>query len=321
VSLTDGRKYYRSARDYRLMQQESDALCREYGLSVIENPEKGRAKHYAEQEAERAGRPTWRGLVKSDVDAAIRQAVTERQFFENLRRQGYAIKVGKDISVRPPGKERFVRLQRNFGEDYAIERIRRRILAQSRAERQIIPPDPPPQKARIAGTIHKARKLTGLRALYFYYLYRMGVLPRKRARAPNPKRVYFLFREDIRHMQNIAREIRLMVRHGIDTTEQLAAHKEGAAAQIAALSDARKRLRNRARGIRDGNGQAALKSEIAALSEKIGALRREVNLCDGIERRSLRLREKLCAARADESAREKFKGKEVNRDEPFRRRR
>ena len=44
--------------------------------------------------------------------------------------------------------------------------------------------------------------MTGLRALYFYYLYRMGVLPK--TREPNPKRVYFLFREDIRHMQDIA---------------------------------------------------------------------------------------------------------------------
>lgn len=54
--------------------------------------------------------------------------MTERQFFDNLRKRGYEVKVGKDISVRPPGKERFVRLERNFGEDYSLEGIRRRIL-------------------------------------------------------------------------------------------------------------------------------------------------------------------------------------------------
>lgn len=116
VSMVDGKKYHRTKQDYFNMQQESDALCREYGLSVIEEPESGRAKHYGEWKAEQDGRQTWRGMVKSDVDAAIRQSMTERQFWDNLRKLGYEIKIGKDISVRPPGKERFVRLRRNFGE-------------------------------------------------------------------------------------------------------------------------------------------------------------------------------------------------------------
>lgn len=96
------------------MQAVSDALCREYGLSVIENPQPGKGKHYGEWRAEQEQRPTWRGIVRSDVDAVIRQSMTERQFFENLHRKGYEVKVGKDISVRPPGKERFVRLARNL---------------------------------------------------------------------------------------------------------------------------------------------------------------------------------------------------------------
>ena len=28
------------------MQRESDRLCREYGLSVIENPQRGKSQHY-----------------------------------------------------------------------------------------------------------------------------------------------------------------------------------------------------------------------------------------------------------------------------------
>jgi hypothetical protein len=241
VSHIDGIKFHRNENDYYDMQKASDALCRDYGLSVIEEPKRGKSKHYAEWQAERSGHPTWRGMVKSDVDAAIRQSMTERQFFDNLRKMGYEIKAGKDISVRPPGKERFVRLARNFGEDYAIEGIRRRLLAQSRPERTIIPPDPPPKRARLIGNLHTARKVTGLRALYFYYLYRMGAIPKRRE--PNPKQAYFLFREDIRHMQDMAREIRLMAKHGIDTAEQLTAYKDGAAKQITELSATRKHLR------------------------------------------------------------------------------
>jgi hypothetical protein len=318
VSMVDGKKYYRSESDYYKMQRESDALCREYKLSVIEEPKRGKSKHYAEWQAERNGHPTWRGMVKSDVDTAIRQSMTERQFFDNLRKMGYEIKTGKDISVRPPGKERFVRLTCNFGEDYAIEGIRRRILAQDRPERTIIPADTPPKRAYFKGNVHTARKVTGLRALYFYYLYRMGVIPKRRE--PNPKQVYFLFREDIRHMQDIAREIRLMSKHGIDTTEQLTAHKTGANTQIVELSGMRKHLRNQTRSIRDEDALASVKAEITALSVQITELRREVRSCENIESRSVEMKDKIHRAKEAEIA-EKSKTKELMKDEPFRRRR
>lgn len=65
VSFVDGIKFYRSEKDYYDMQKESDRLCREYGLSVIENPQRGKSKHYGEWRAEQEGRPTWRGLIKA----------------------------------------------------------------------------------------------------------------------------------------------------------------------------------------------------------------------------------------------------------------
>ena len=315
VSMVDGRKYYRSNQDYYNMQKESDSLCREYGLSVIENPKHGKSKHYGEWKAEQDGRQTWRGMVKSDVDATIRGSMTERQFWDNLRKRGYEIKQGKDISLRPPGKERFVRLCRNFGDEYTIEGIRKRILAQTRPERHSIPPDPPPKRAHFKGTLHKARRMTGLRALYFYYLYRMGVLPK--TREPNPKRVYFLFREDIRFMQNIARETRLLVTCRIDTAEQLTVHKDGLAAQFKPVCIQRKRLRHQARSIQDEEKSTAIKSEIAALSMKICELRREVKLCEDIEMRSSVMRDKIRRAQEDE----KTQGKELTKHEPLRGRR
>ena len=42
VSFLDGRKYHRTKQDYRDMRRASDRLCREYGLSVIRQPERRR---------------------------------------------------------------------------------------------------------------------------------------------------------------------------------------------------------------------------------------------------------------------------------------
>ena len=113
-------------------------MCREYGLSVIENPQRGKSKHYGEWRAEQEGRPTYLSLIKADVDTAIRQSMTERQFFYRLRQMGYDIKVGKDITVRPPNYPRGRKLMRNFGEDYSMENIRKRILAQRRPRTTLI---------------------------------------------------------------------------------------------------------------------------------------------------------------------------------------
>lgn len=312
VSWVDGIRYHRTQKDYYNMQKESDVLCCEYGLSVIENPKRGKSKHYGEWRAEQEGKPTYRSLIKSDVDAAIRQSMTERQFFENLHRMGYETKSGKYFAVCPPGKNKFFRLPKNLGENYTLENICRRILAQDRPDRKIIPPDLPPKKMVLKGNLNNAKRLTGLRALYFHYLYRMGILPRKRV--PSPKQVYFLFREDIRFIQNISKETRLLVEHKIDTAQQLTAYKVGLAAKSKELCVARKHLRYQSRSIKDEEKLAAIKAEIAALTNNIGALRREVKLCEDIERRSAQMREKIRRAREDEES----KGREMSKNEPFR---
>ena len=89
VSFVDGIKYHRTEKDYYDMQRESDRLCREYGLSVIENPQRGKSQHYGAWRAEQEGRPTYLSLIKADVDTAIRQSMTERQFFYHLKQMGY----------------------------------------------------------------------------------------------------------------------------------------------------------------------------------------------------------------------------------------
>ena len=91
--------------------------------------------------AEQEGRPTYHSIVQEDVDEAILQARTEKQFFHFLKEKGYSIKFGKDLTIRPEGRERGLKLKRNFGEEYSLESIRRRILEE----------DPPvtPQEKRL----------------------------------------------------------------------------------------------------------------------------------------------------------------------------
>lgn len=319
VSFVDGIKYHRTEKDYHDMRTASDALCREYNLSVIERPQQGRSKQYGEWRAEQEQRPTWRGLIRNEIDELTRQSVTEKQFYYLLRQKGYEVKFGKDISVRPPGKERFVRLARNFGEAYTAEAIRQRILQQPlpQPERQMTD-NPRPKAYRVQGNWQATRKITGFRALYFYYCYKLGIFPKDRPQ--NRARLHFLLREDLLKLNNISQEVRLLARHQIDTAEQLALYKKEQEVNIRKLSAKRRVLQNalRTKAARDSPEQAdAHRAQIRELSERLKALRREVHLCDDIAERSGVIAEKLKAVREDK---QRQRQKEEQQHEHIRRR-
>lgn len=317
VSFVDGIKYHRTAKDYHDMQVASDALCREYGLSVIENPKCGKSKHYGEWRAEQEQRPTWRGIVRSDVDEAIRQSMTERQFFDNLRKKGYEIKAGKDISVRPPKKDRFVRLMRNFGEDYSLDGIRKRILAQTRPDRPLPESAKKPKQYRVSGSLKSTRKITGFRALYFHYCYLLGIFPKNKPKSN--KSLHFLLREDLIKLDAISQEAKLLAGHRIDTAEQLVSYKETLETKMKVLTDARKELYRTQRTVAvksDTAKCAETKTRIASISKELSGLRQEVKLCDDIAVRSGIIKEKIKAVREDAQ----LERKEKTRNEQFRRR-
>ena len=306
VSFADGIKFHRTEKDYHEMRSMSDELCREYGLSVIQNPQPGKSKQYGEWRAEQEQRPTWRGLIRSDIDEVIRQSMTERQFFENLHKKGYEVHVGKDISVRPPGKPRFVRLARNFGEDYTLEGIRRRILEQSRPARFLPEPAPKTKRYRVSGNWNGRKKATGFRALYLHYCYLLGVFPKNKQQ--NKRRLHFLLREDLIKLDAITQEARLLGTNHIDTAQQLSSYKETLETRINALTTQRKQLYRKQRTVAVKSDEAVstkVKAEIDSLSKELKQLRWEVKLCSDIEIRSGIMLEHIKTVREDEKSQRK----------------
>jgi len=299
VSFVDGKRYYRSKKDYYDMQTESDKLCREYGLSVIEEKKPGQSKHYSEWSADKSGQPTYRNIVKTDIDAAIREAVSERQFWEFLKEKGYQFKFGQDITAKPAGRSRGIKLARAFGEEYTIERIRERIIETPIPQRKKAYNPRAARRVRLAkGKLKTRRKMTGLRALYFYYLYRLGVFSKKKPEPPKPKpksskQVYFLYREQIRSIRKISEEAQFLARNRIDTIKQLDAHNASSSKAMDGLIEQRQQLRNRIRHMDDKEEKAAAWEGVRALSAQIKPLRKEVRLCSNIERRSCTIQEAI----------------------------
>ena len=286
VSMVDGRKYHSNAKSYFTeVRQISDQLCRKYGLSVIQTNQ-GKAMHYAQWKAEAEGKPTWRTAIRMDIRDAIGVSFSWSQFVKEMEKRGYTWKLNRKYpSLKPPGMERYIRL-RSLGKNYSEEEIRGQIL-QPKVKRVY-------QKAV---QIHPKKKLTGIQALYYSYLYQMGVLPKR------PKRSPYAVREDIRKLDRRIEQIEFLLKHDIITREQLAAYREPLQKQIAELMKERRRL------YRNG-GRETGEERLSEINEELKRLRKEVRMTVQIEKHSLEIEARLQEAEEQSQNEKRVEDKE-----------
>ena len=127
VSMTDGRKMNENAAMYWQFRKTSDAVCIEYGLSVIEKP-KGRRIPYNIYKAMQKGIKTKYDYMRDDIDYAVVRSANEKQFFRIMTQKGYWFDNGR-IAYR--NDEHAVNLT-TLGDDYSYEKIRERIYSQDK---------------------------------------------------------------------------------------------------------------------------------------------------------------------------------------------
>ena len=299
VSRVDGKKFSNRKPDYARMREVSDRLCKEHQLSVIKNP-KGKGKSYSQWSAEKNGKPTYPSLVKADIDRAILASTTMRDFQRVMEQMGYTFKWFKKNGQQlehqvaiPPGAKKGVRLDR-LGEEYTFDGITQRILRNMR--KRI--PFPEAENRRLGryryrGNFKKHKKATGLRALYFYYCYRLKIIVKHPA---STKKVLGVLREDIVKLDQRIAETRFLGKYKIETADDLAGRKQYADNQIQVLTDQRKDLRNALKRIKrkgDMKEITETQEKISALTDELIKLRKEVKLCDSIAERSGLVKEGL----------------------------
>ena len=290
VSCVDGKKYRSNYKSYVTeIRAVSDELCRKYKLSVIDTETSHHvAKPYAEWLAEKNGQPTWRTAIRQDVDDAIQQSLTWRQFLSVLERKGYEVRMGRKYPVlRPPGKERFVRFK-TLGKRYTPEAIQTRILYPQSYHPYVENP-PTIQHGRLHSGKKPHRKLTGLRALYYRYLYELGALPRK------PRRSSYAVRQDAYKLDQRIRQMEFLSRNNIDTLTQLETHRQALQTEIGQLLTKRKQLPK----------TDEVQSQHESVNTALKQLRQEERLCRKIAEHSLEVQQHLTEARRDRAEQQK----------------
>lgn len=275
VSFTDGYKFRGGSKAYWIMRAESDKICEEYGLSVIENPGKG--KSYAEWKAEQEGRTTIRGQIKEELDEVIKCSYTMKQFWEILAKRGYVICRRRPqyeyTSFIPPYGTKQVRLDK-LGPEYTEEAISERIRMERNGIRNF-----DASKIDHNDWLKKYEpiKLKGFKALYYHYLYLFGKIRKKET----PQRISFYMREELIKFDRYQKQFHFLMDNDIETIEQLNVFKESAESKIKELTLNRSRLYNK----------PDAKPEIEKINKGLRELRKDVRTCKNIFEDSERIQE------------------------------
>ena len=306
VSCTDGKMFRSDFKAYyRDIRELSNAISREHGLSVIEP--KGKGKQYAEWAAEKNGKPTVRGLIRQDIDAALAGAISLQTLFLSLERQGYAVKRGANVkhtAVKPPGSERYIRLS-SLGAGYTeadlLQRLNTEMAPQREAAAPIFLPKGRYRIKRRYPTNRKKQKLSGLRRLYLHYLYLLSPPKQFRGR-PAP----FGVRAEIRKRDQYRRQFMLLQKYRIENESQLSMLAGALQADIDSLVYSRRELYRRRRRGED------VSDEISQINLDLRPIRRELRCCQNISATIPQVREHIQLTRNMETqSKNKSKEKEV----------
>lgn len=321
VSLVDGKRLQNKEKAWFYFHHIADEICKEYGLSVVENPDRNKEPDYVTLQdkqqtmKEQAGIPTRRNLVRAAVDEAIENSRTMAEFKRYLSAMGYKYRISENIkywSVTADGWKQPVRLYR-LGENYTNVRIQERIkendlymsINAKPFQTAFYVPKEYSDICKVKGSLYN---------LYLYYCYRLGYFnkPNEKQSLRDYNRLHHLLRDDLMKVDKYSQEAELLGKNRIETSEQLFSYKESLQKELETLTDNRKHLRNKERRNISEVELVQVKSEISQISQRLSKLRKEISLCDDIAAHSHILENNVEQIVADE---EKQKTKYKVREE------
>lgn len=290
VSFVDGKKYYDNNETYSLMRITSDNLCRENRLKVLQEKPCGRYNiDYTRYYKNYLKKSTYHTLAKQDIDYAITQTDTYKEFQNLLRAMGYEVeqRTAQSLSIRKDPYKRNIRIARAFGDDYTVDRIKERI----KTEKAIKVPFAEYHTKRFysrKGSIKQKKKATGIKALYLYYCYALKIYPKTNEKKKTP----LSMRADVQRMERYSEEAKLLCRNDIKTTKELSLYIQTLNDELKDLEEKRDKLYYQNTKLKKEERQENYQ-RLSQVASKIRFIREEVKMCKEIETRVPKIKENL----------------------------
>ena len=133
IDVDEGKVYHSYYGSYMNIRNQSDRLCKEHNLSVIDvetqkeiNEIKQRKfVNWYDWNEDKKG-SSYKSRLQFDIDRVIQKAINWEHFLKIMEQYGYEIKFGKYISFKQKNQQRFTRAK-TIGTNYTEEKIKERI--------------------------------------------------------------------------------------------------------------------------------------------------------------------------------------------------
>ncbi len=301
VSFKTGEKFQNKIRDHVQMREVSDALCLNYELSVL-----GKSRLYQTDKdaywVRKAGKLTHRDVLKQDVEECLAYVFRMEDFLQRLRQKGYTIVRGdsfEHISVKAPDWSRAVRLD-SIG--YPVSKIQS-VLRDHLDDNHflIVYNSHLPPKSRPLPLLSLERQLdynitharetgTVLLDLVFYLVLRLlGLTQDEEARRRNIQPLSPSMRMEVAKLDQLIEEQKLLTGKGIRSVQELSSFQTETECQIKSLEAERQRCRNQLRRPKSPEITEEYKQKIAAATDELKPLRKELAVAKRIGDRWERL--------------------------------
>lgn len=300
VSFKTGRKFENHISDHYRLREISDAVCMEYGKSVLKE-----AIFYGGDKKEywlkQKGNMTHRELLKRDIDTALAQSTNFKAFELRLKDMGYEIRRDEHFahySVKASDWQRAVRLDR-LGKEYTPQAIRERLLDNQRYV-GYVPFHKPKSTPLLLLEIEyrKIKHMDGIQILFALVIELCKLITGNNVAKDTPRPLSPAMRQEVVKLNQTLKEYKFLCENHIDSPQELVSFIEGIEQQISALEKERQSIYNRNRHRKSED----LNAEARAVSVKIKPLREELSLAKAVLKKIPKLKEVLETERQAEAA-------------------
>lgn len=223
-------------------------------------------------------------FAKEDLDYAIKNSYSKKEFEQMLIVMGYnySYRAGK-LSIRGELYKRNIRVERAFGEEYSMDKIRNRIYRNPIRKNKNIPWIKSLNGKYFSrkGSVRNWTKPKGIRVLYYYYCYLLKVYPKRNE--------YFklspYMRAVVRKMEDYSQKNRFLAKYKITTLEEMQNIKKEQEKNLRKHLNIRDKLYYKKKNLNtDEEKNVVVYKEIIAVTEQIKAIRKEIRFCNEIEK-------------------------------------
>lgn len=133
IDINEGKVYHSYYGSYMNIRNQSDKLCKEHNLSVIDQEtekeineiKRRKFVNWYDWNEDKKGK-SYKSRLQFDMDRVIQKAINWEHFLKIMEQYGYEIKFGKYIAFKQNNQQRFTRAK-TIGANYTEEKIKERI--------------------------------------------------------------------------------------------------------------------------------------------------------------------------------------------------